>query len=137
MTITEAVSLVIKAGAIAKGGEIFVLDMGKPVKILELAENLIRLSGFTPYKDIKIIFTGLRPGEKMYEELLLDEEGLSKTENNKIFIGSQVDFNYDEFEEKLKSLIEVAKRNDKKGIICGLKDILPNFVHNDDNLEQS
>lgn len=88
MTIPEAVSLVLQAGAYAKGGEIFVLDMGEPVKIVDLARNLIRLSGFTPDVDIKIEFTGLRPGEKLYEELLMAEEGLQKTANQRIFIGN-------------------------------------------------
>ena len=85
MTIPEAVSLVIEAGFMAKGGEIFILDMGQPVKIVDLANNLIKLSGFEPGVDMKIEFTGLRPGEKLYEELLMSEEGLTSTENKKIF----------------------------------------------------
>ena len=90
MTIPEAVQLVIQAGAMANGGEIFILDMGEPVKIMNLAENLIRLSGFTPYEDIDIVVTGLRPGEKLYEELLLSEEGINQTSHNKIFIGHPI-----------------------------------------------
>ncbi|MDF2545707.1 MAG: polysaccharide biosynthesis protein [Anaerosolibacter sp.] len=94
MTIPEAVQLVIQAGAMAKGGEIFVLDMGEPVKIIDLAENLIRLSGFEPYKDIDVQVTGLRPGEKLYEELLMDEEGLTETKHHKIFIGKPIFIDY-------------------------------------------
>ncbi|MDF2523987.1 MAG: putative nucleoside-diphosphate sugar epimerase, partial [Clostridiales bacterium] len=90
MTIPEAVQLVIQAGAMAKGGEIFVLDMGQPVKIYDLARKLIKLSGFEPDEDIKIEFTGLRPGEKLYEELLLEEEGLQKTKNDKIYVAQPV-----------------------------------------------
>ncbi len=90
MTIPEAVQLVIQTGSMAKGGEIFILDMGEPVKILNLAENLIRLSGYEPYKDIEIEITGLRPGEKLYEELLLAEEGIRETGHNKIFIGHPI-----------------------------------------------
>lgn len=101
MTIPEAVSLVLQAGATAKGGEIFVLDMGKPVKILDLAENLIKLSGLTPYSDIKIEFTGLRPGEKLYEEILMDEEGLVQTANKLIHIGKPISFNEDAFWEAI------------------------------------
>ncbi len=102
MTIPEAVSLVLEAGVDAHGGEIFVLDMGKPVKIATLAENLIRLSGFTPGEDIKIEYTGLRPGEKMYEEMLMAEEGLTATANKRIFIGKPIELD----EDKLFALLD-------------------------------
>ena len=102
MTIPEAVSLVLLAGTYAKGGEIFVLDMGSPVKIDTLARNLIRLSGYKPDVDIKIIYTGLRPGEKLYEEKLMAEEGLKKSPSNKIFIGCPIPFDVEVFLEQLK-----------------------------------
>lgn len=113
MTIPEAVQLVIQAGAMAKGGEIFVLDMGEPVKILDLAENLIRLSGFEPYKDIDIQITGLRPGEKLYEELLMDEEGLKETKHHKIFIGKPVLIDYKVLMAELHHLKETLMNDDE------------------------
>lgn len=126
MTIPEAVSLVLQAGAYARGGEIFVLDMGKPVKILDLATNLIKLSGYKVGEDIEIKFTGLRPGEKMYEELLMDEEGLKKTANKMIFIGKPIDFDTEVFEKQLEELILHAKQEDKD-IRKEIKDIVPTY----------
>ncbi len=104
MTIPEAVSLVLQAGAYASGGEIFVLDMGKPVKIYDLAYNLIKLSGYKPNVDIKIQITGLRPGEKLYEELLMSEEGMKNTPNNLIHIGKPIKIDYDKFDKQLEEL---------------------------------
>jgi FlaA1/EpsC-like NDP-sugar epimerase len=112
MTIPEAVSLVLQAGAYAKGGEIFVLDMGDPVKIDDMARNLIKLSGYEPDVDIPIVYTGLRPGEKMYEECLREEEGLQKTQNNRIFIGKPIRFDKDEFFRSLEELKKTAYEDD-------------------------
>ena len=130
MTISEAVSLVLEAGAMAKGGEIFVLDMGKPMRILELAENLIKLSGFIPYKDIEIKFTGLRPGEKLYEELLMDEEGLQKTDSEKIYIGAPLKMNKNTFFDHLSALKQIAYSNNSENLVQALIDMVPTFHHN-------
>ena len=111
MTVSEAVSLVLQAGLLAKGGEIFVLDMGQPVKIYDLAVNLIRMKGYIPDRDIKIEIVGLRPGEKLYEELLMAEEGLESTPNDLIFVGQPIDIDKNVFLDKLNSLIEVAEAN--------------------------
>ncbi len=126
MTIPEAVSLVLQAGAFAKGGEIFVLDMGEPVRILDLAENLIRLSGYKPYDDIDIEFTGLRPGEKLYEELLMDEEGLQETENKLIHIGCPIEIDEDRFMKQLEELKEVSQMEQQE-IRKLVKEIVPTY----------
>ena len=132
MTISEAVSLVLEAGAMASGGEIFVLDMGKPMRILDLAENLIKLSGFIPYKDIQIVFTGLRPGEKLYEEMLMDEEGLRKTDNRKIYIGAPLKLNNQTFFDHLMALKQIAYSNNSENLVQALTDMVPTFRHRRD-----
>lgn len=131
MTIPEAVSLVLQAGAYAKGGEIFVLDMGKPVKILDLAKNLIRLSGYRVGEDIKIEFTGLRPGEKLYEELLMEEEGLKETANKLIHVGKPIEINEMKFFVQLKELKEASK-NESTDIRSMIKEIVPTYHYKED-----
>ena len=126
MTIPEAVSLVLEAGTYAKGGEIFVLDMGKPVKILDLAENLIRLSGYTPYKDIEIKFTGLRPGEKLYEELLIDTANLKKTANDLIYVDDPPPLAPD-FREKIDHLYNVML-DDSVDMRALIRDLVPTYI---------
>lgn len=127
MTIPEAVSLVLQAGAYAKGGEIFVLNMGEPVRILDLAENLIRLSGYVPYEDINIEFTGLRPGEKLFEEMLMDEEGLQETPNRLIHIGKPIDFDEELFRRQLDELYKIAN-SDSGQIKEAVRNIVPTYV---------
>ena len=128
MTIPEAVNLVLEASVLAQGGEIFVLDMGKPVRIVSLAENLIRMYGKRPYKDVEIKFTGLRPGEKIKEELLMDEEGLQKTSNELIFIGKHIELDEDTFINDIRALKNAAAEDDEKGVVDALHRIVPTFV---------
>ena len=131
MTIPEAVSLVLQAGAYAKGGEIFILDMGEPVRILDLAENLIKLSGYRVGIDIPIVFTGLRPGEKLYEEMLMKEEGMQDTANKLIHVGRPIEFNEEEFFtelEKLKNIKEDDPLTIKKEMMNIVKTYNPNAV---------
>ena len=128
MTIPEAVNLVLTAASFAHGGEIFVLDMGQPVKIVTLAENLIRMYGKVPYKDVEIKFTGLRPGEKLLEELLMNEEGLQKTKNKLIYIGKQIEIDAENFINELWTLKNAAQENDDKRAINALHEIVPTFT---------
>ncbi len=128
MTISEAVSLVLQAGAYARGGEIFVLDMGEPMKILDLAKNMIKLSGYRVDQDIKIEFTGLRPGEKMYEELLMREEGLKETANRMIYIGRPIEYDDGLFEEQLERLLE-ASVNESGDIRALVREIVPSYQY--------
>ena len=133
MTIPEAVALVLQAGAYAKGGEIFVLDMGKPVRIDDLARNMIRLSGFEPERDIQIVYTGLRPGEKLYEELLLDEEGIKKTDNALIYIAKPIVFDEEAFAEGMKRLrgaCNAENTGNAADIRVIVKSIVPEYHEN-------
>lgn len=130
MTIPEAVQLVIQAGAMANGGEVFVLDMGEPVRILDLAKDLIRLSGFEPDVDIPIEITGLRPGEKLFEELLLDEEGLSATKHDKIFIGKPTFTDYKFLLRSLDEANRIIKNGTDEDIKAYVKTIVPNYREN-------
>lgn len=127
MTIPEAVNLVLQCGALAKGGEIFILDMGEPVKILELAKKMIRLSGYVPGKDIEIEFTGLRPGEKLYEELLISEENLKKTDKDRIFVVQQTRVDCDKIREKVEKMVLKAY-DETEDIRSMVKELVPEYV---------
>ncbi|MGL4873743.1 MAG: polysaccharide biosynthesis protein [Clostridium sp.] len=128
MLIPEAAQLVLQAGAYAKGGEIFVLDMGESVRIYDLAKNLIKLSGYEPEKDIKIEITGLRPGEKLYEELLMNEEGLTSTENKKIFIGEPSDVEIKALKEEISEILVVALNSDKESLKKRMKKVVTTYI---------
>ena len=136
MTIPEAAQLVLLSGAMAKQNELYVLDMGRPVKILDLAENLIRLSGLTPYRDIDIVETGLRPGEKLYEELLISSRDIETTENDKIFIERQPAITPAEMDEKLAILNAVLEQNDPAAIRAAMHRVVPSF-HEPEELNNS
>lgn len=127
MLIPEAAQLVLQAGAYAKGGEIFILDMGKPVKIYDLAVNLIKLSGFEPHKDIEIKITGLRPGEKLYEELLMNEEGMQETKHEKIFIGKPSEFDLNVLKDEIDELLEIAQNRNNEQLRVKLKEVVPTY----------
>lgn len=126
MTIPEAAQLVIQAGAMAKGGEIFILDMGKPVKMVDLARDLIKLSGFEPDKDIKIEFIGLRPGEKLYEELLMDEEGIQNTKHRKIFIGKPGEFEFSDVKARIGELHDKLECDDE-AVFDAVEGMVPTY----------
>lgn len=128
MTIPEAVGLVIQAGSMARGGEIFVLDMGEPVKIIDLATNLIKLSGFEPNVDIKIEVTGLRPGEKLYEELLMSEEGLTKTDNEKIFIGKPMKLDHNKLNKQLALLRQIVDNEEIHMIDSVMREMVDTYI---------
>lgn len=127
MTIPEAAQLVLEAGAMAASSEVFVLDMGQPVKILDLAENLIKLSGYIPYVDIDIVETGLRPGEKLYEELLMKSDGLMKTTSSKIFIERQTEISQTEMNHKLEILHEALEQGGREAVRLAMKQVVPTF----------
>ena len=132
MTIPEAVQLVLQAGAMAKGGEIFILDMGEPIKIVDLANNLIRLSGFEPGVDIKIEYSGLRAGEKLYEELLMSEEGLTKTANSKIFIGKPVEFDSKKVMHNLEMLKKIVDNEEVELIDSVMRAFVTTYIRPED-----
>ena len=129
MTIPEATQLVMTSGAMAENGELFVLDMGDPVKIIDLAENMIRLSGFVPYRDIDITFTGLRPGEKLYEEMLMKEEGMQETENRLIHIGKPIEMDDEKFLAQLDQLYKEVL-TEPKDIREAVSQIVPTYHYN-------
>jgi FlaA1/EpsC-like NDP-sugar epimerase len=136
MTIPEACCLVMEAGTLGEGGEIFVFDMGQPVKILDLARNMIRLAGYTPEKDIRIVFTGLRPGEKLYEELLNQKETTIPTANEKIMVARVREFEFDEVSKAVDQLIETSRHSKPFTTVMLMKKLVPEFISNNSIYEQ-
>ncbi|MFD2872513.1 polysaccharide biosynthesis protein [Mucilaginibacter ximonensis] len=135
MTIPEAVQLVLEAGTMGSGGEIFTFDMGEPVKIVDLATKMIKLAGLQPDKDIKIVFTGLRPGEKLYEELLNDGESTLPTHNEKINIAKVITYPYQEVTNNIKALLEISDQDDEVAIVNKMKEIVPEFISKNSKYE--
>ena len=136
MTIPEACTLVMEASTLGNGGEIFVFDMGKPVKILDLARNMIRLAGYTPEKDIPIVFTGLRPGEKLYEELLNQKELTLPTSNSKIMIARVSEFDYNEVSQLIDLLIETSHQDKSFTTVKMMKELVPEYISKNSIFEQ-
>ena len=136
MTIPEACCLVMEAGTLGEGGEIFIFDMGKPVKIIDLARNMIRLAGYTPEKDISIVFTGLRPGEKLYEELLNQKELTIPTSHNKIMIAKVREFEFEKVEQQVNKLIETSQLDKPFTTVTLMKNIVPEFISKNSIYEQ-
>jgi FlaA1/EpsC-like NDP-sugar epimerase len=136
MTIPEACCLVMEAGTLGEGGEIFIFDMGKPVKIIDLARNMIRLAGYTPEKDISIVFTGLRPGEKLYEELLNQKELTIPTSHNKIMIARVREFDYEQVQKQVNKLIETSQLDKPFTTVTLMKNIVPEFISKNSIYEQ-
>jgi FlaA1/EpsC-like NDP-sugar epimerase len=136
MTSPEACTLVMEASTLGNGGEIFVFDMGKPVKILDLARNMIRLAGYTPEKDIPIVFTGLRPGEKLYEELLNQKELTLPTSNSKIMIARVREFDYNEVSQRIDLLIETSHQDKSFTTVKMMKELVPEYISKNSIYEQ-
>jgi FlaA1/EpsC-like NDP-sugar epimerase len=136
MTIPEACQLVLEAGAMGKGGEIFIFDMGKSVKIVDLAKKMIQLSGLTINKDISIVYTGLRPGEKLYEELLADQENTVPTHHNQIMIAKVKEYDFDKVNSSISELIELFSKQDNSVIVKKMKELVPEFKSNNSIYEE-
>jgi len=131
MMTSEACLLVMQAGAMGRGGEVFVLDMGEPVKILDLAKEMIRLSGFEPDKDIPVVFTGIRPGEKLFEEILTAEEGTIATQNQKNLYGKTFEGRENKLNQVLENLREAVKKSNREEIVNILKQLIPSYQPDD------
>ena len=130
MTIPEACSLVLEAGTMGNGGEVFIFDMGEPIRILDLAKKMIRLAGLIPGKDIELRFTGLRPGEKLFEELLNKEEEVIPTHNKKILIAKVMEYDFERVSESINALIELARANNDEDVVKQMKRIVPEYISN-------